>query len=123
LYNKHAVIAQWRAQHNSVEVGVSNPLTALKLNGMITLSDFDDLNIQQSTIVSFSKEFRLIDNGKTISLSVDIKTDFKDIPVEYHEIFLTLLSSEYSENLYLVGQSTKPKKVHTTNKKWYKFWK
>ena len=53
------------------------------------------MNIQTSTIVRMSENLTLMSSDGSYDLNINITADFKDIPVEYHEVFLNMLSAKY----------------------------
>jgi hypothetical protein len=83
------------------------------------------LNVQTSQLVSINESLVLVTVNGTegpIELNVKIEADFNTIPEQYHEVFLNMLTSKYSnkasfgDNPFSVCQP-KPKR------KWYQFWK
>ena len=83
------------------------------------------LNVQTSQLVSINESLVLVTMNGTegpIELNVKIEADFNTIPEQYHEVFLNMLTSKYSnkasfgDNPFSVCQP-KPKR------KWYQFWK
>jgi len=80
------------------------------------------INIQTSTIVRMSESFTLQTTDKNLELNVNITADFKDIPSEYHEVFLNILSSKYLNKVsfgHNPFSQCKPPKL----KKWWEIWK
>jgi len=83
------------------------------------------LNVQTSQLVSINESLVLVTVNGTegpIELNVKIEADFNTIPEQYHEVFLNMLTSKYSnkasfgDNPFSVCQP-KPKR------KWYQLWK
>jgi hypothetical protein len=58
----------------------------------------------------------------TIDLKVDITADFKDIPEEYYEIMINMLTSKYI-NKVSFGHNPFSKCNPPKARKWYQFWK
>jgi hypothetical protein len=90
---------------------------------LIHLGFGSHLNVQTSQLVSINETLILINGAKDpIELNVKIEADFNTVPPEYHEVFLNMLTSKYSnkasfgDNPFSVCQP-KPKR------KWYQFWK
>ena len=53
------------------------------------------VNVSTSTIVRMQEHFTLVTTDKTLDLLVDVTADLKDIPEEYHEVFLNMLTAKY----------------------------
>ena len=88
----------------------------------ISLGTGNFINIQLSRNVKLNETLILVDNNETYALDIEIRADFKDIPDEYHEVFLNMLTSKYYGKVSFgdnpFSQCLPPKK-----KRWYQFWK
>lgn len=79
------------------------------------------VDVSTSTIVRMQEHFTLVTTDKTLDLLVNINADLKDIPKEYHEVFLNMLTSKYlnkasfSDNPF--SECKLPKR-----KKFWRFW-
>jgi hypothetical protein len=57
-----------------------------------------------------------------ILLPIEIKADFNNIPQEYHETFLQIMSARYSGSVRYTGSGEKPfQKSFKLKRKWYHF--
>jgi hypothetical protein len=66
--------------------------------------------------------FTLQTETGAVDLKVDISADFKDIPQEYHEIMINMLTSKYL-NKVSFGHNPFSKCNPPKTRKWYQFWK
>jgi hypothetical protein len=78
----------------------------------------DVISVKASTVVTLNDYFVLITQEKPIDLKVEIKADFGEIPQEYHEVFLNMLTSKYL-NKVSFGHNPFSKCNPPVNKKWY----
>jgi hypothetical protein len=91
------------------------------MKDIITLGS-DILDVRATTIVRLNEHFSLTTTEKTYDLKVEILADFAEIPTEYHEVFLNILTSKYLNKVSFGHNSfskCNPPKVI----KWYQFWK
>jgi hypothetical protein len=82
----------------------------------------DVIYVTSSTVVRMNEYFTLQTENGTIDLKVDVSADFKDIPVEYHEIMINMLTSKYL-NKVSFGHNPFSKCNPPKVRKWYQFWK
>lgn len=82
----------------------------------------DVLSITTSTVVRMNEYFTIHTENGIIDLKVDILADFKDIPLEYHEIMVNMLTSKYI-NKVSFGHNPFSKCNPPKIRKWYQFWK
>lgn len=82
----------------------------------------DVIQITSSTVVRMNEYFTLMTENGPIDLRVDIKADFKDIPEEYHEIMVNMLTSKYV-NKVSFGHNPFSKCNPPKKRKWYNFFK
>ena len=80
------------------------------------------MDVQTSTIVRMSEHFSLLTTDKSFDLSVNISADFKDIPEEYHEVFLNMLTSKYM-NKVSYGHNSFSRCNPPAQRKWWQIWK
>lgn len=80
------------------------------------------INVKTSTIIKLYEIFTVISDKGPVSLKVDITADFNDIPEEYHEVFLNVLTAKY---LNKVNFGTNPfsECKPVLKKRWWQFWK
>lgn len=82
----------------------------------------DTIGVRATTLVTLSEHFTLITTDGAHDLRVDITADFKDIPSEYHEVFLNMLTSKYI-NKVSFGHNPFSKCNPPRKRKWWEFWK
>jgi|LauGreDrversion4_2_1035121.scaffolds.fasta_scaffold158347_3 hypothetical protein len=80
------------------------------------------IDIKASTVVSLHETLVVQHNNGPVQLRVDITADFNSIPVEYHEIFLNVLSSRYLGRVNF-GDNPFSMCKPVQKRKWYQFWK
>ena len=82
----------------------------------------DNISVRASTVVSLNEYFTLTTLDGSIDLKVDIKADFADIPTQYHEVLLNMLTSKYI-NKVSFGHNPFSSCQPPINKKWWQLWK
>lgn len=82
----------------------------------------DTVSVKASKIVQINEYFSLMTTNGVIDLRVDISADFENIPEEYHEVLLNMLTSKYL-NKVSFGHNPFSKCSPPQKKKWYQFWK
>lgn len=82
----------------------------------------DVIQITSSTVVRMNEYFTLMTENGPIDLRVDIMADFKDIPEEYHEVMINMLTSKYI-NKVSFGHNPFSKCNPPKKRKWYNFFK
>lgn len=80
------------------------------------------VNLRQSNVVRLNEEFLVYTESGPISLKTEIEADFNDIPEEYHEVFLNLLTAKYL-NKVSFGDNPFSQCKPVVKRKWYQFWK
>ena len=89
----------------------------------IYLGNGSNLTIQTSKNVELRETLSLmVENGKSIDLDVKIIADFKNIPEQYHEVFINMMTVKYY-NRVSFGDNPFSKCLPPIRKKWYQFWK
>ena len=82
----------------------------------------DTLYVKTSTTVKLSEHFTLITTNGVQDLLVDITADLAEIPTEYHEVFINMLTTKYLNKVSFTdnpfSKCTMPKK-----NKWWEVWK
>lgn len=82
----------------------------------------DSMLVTTSTVVRMNEYFTLITEKGSIDLRVDINADFKEIPQEYHEILVNMLTSKYM-NKVSFGHNPFSQCKPPQKRKWYQIWK
>ena len=82
----------------------------------------DTVSVRASTVVELNEYFSLLTTTGTIDLKVEIRADFENIPEEYHEVLLNMLTSKYL-NKVSFGHNPFSKCNPPQKKRWYQFWK
>ena len=80
------------------------------------------VNLKQVNVLTLNEEFTVYTESGPISLKTEIEADFSDIPVEYHEVFLNLLTAKYL-NKVSFGDNPFSQCKPVIKRKWYQFWK
>ena len=80
------------------------------------------VNLRQSNVVRLNEEFLVYTESGPISLKTEIEADFSDIPEEYHEVFLNLLTAKYLNKVSFCDNPFSQCKP-VVKRKWYQFWK
>lgn len=80
------------------------------------------ITIRTSTIVKLSEFFVVETLDGPISLDVEIVADLKEIPEKYHEVFLNVLTSKYT-NRVSFGDNPFSECRPIVKRKWWQFWK
>jgi len=82
----------------------------------------DTFHVKASTIVKLTEHFTLMTTNGVHDLIVDISADLADIPEEYHEVFMNMLTSKYM-NKVSFGHNPFSKCEVPKKRKWWEFWK
>lgn len=89
----------------------------------IYLGNGSNLTIQTSKNVKLRETLSLmVENGKFIDLDVKIIANFENIPEQYHEVFINMMTTKYYGRVSF-GDNPFSKCTPPTRKKWYQFWK
>jgi hypothetical protein len=80
------------------------------------------VNLKTSTVVKLHEVFTVYTESGPIDLKVEITGDFCDIPKEYHEVFLNVLTSKYL-NKVSFGDNPFSQCKPVIKRKWFQFWK
>lgn len=92
--------------------------------GEFYIGDGSHLTVKSSTIVRMQDHLKLmIDDGKSISLDVEIKADFDKLPPEYHQLFCQMMMVRYG-GIVNIWDNTQPfAKPEIKKKRWWQIWK
>jgi hypothetical protein len=89
----------------------------------IYLGGGDNFTNQTSTNVELRETLSLAtEDNKSIDLDVKIIADFKNIPEQYHEVFINMMTVKYYSRVSF-GDNPFSKCLPPIRKKWYQFWK
>lgn len=82
----------------------------------------DWIDIKQSKIISLKETLVVQYHDEPIRLDVTISADLNEIPTEYHEIFLNVISSKYLGKVNF-GNNPFSECKPVKKRKWYQLWK
>ena len=89
----------------------------------IYLGNGNNFTIQTSKNVELRETLSLMtENGKSIDLDVKIMANFENIPDEYHEVLINMMTVKYYGRVSF-GDNPFSKCLPPTRKKWYQVWK
>jgi hypothetical protein len=89
----------------------------------IYLGNGNNFTINTSKNVELRETLSLMtENGKSIDLDVKIMADFENIPNEYHEVLINMMTVKYYGRVSF-GDNPFSKCLPPTRKKWYQVWK
>ena len=89
----------------------------------IYLGNGSNLTIQTSKNVELKETlYLMVENGKFIDLDVNIVANFENIPEQYREVFINMMTTKYYGRVSF-GDNPFSKCTPPTRKKWYQFWK
>lgn len=88
------------------------------------IGDGKHLTMKQTTTISMNDQLRLMTaDTKSISLNVEIKADFDNIPPQYHQLFMQMMQVRYG-GLVNIWDNTQPfTPPEKQKKKWYQIFK
>lgn len=92
------------------------------ITGDLNLGGSKYINIKASTIVSLNEQFVVHTEDGPQFLTVNVSADFDEIPKKYHEIFLNVLTSKYT-NAVTFGNNPFSECKPIVKRKWWQFWK
>lgn len=88
----------------------------------VFLGNGENLIVKTSTVVTLHEQLSVAAENKVYVLPVKIIADLDEIPSEYHEIFLNVLTSKYYNKVSFghnpFSECQPPKK-----KRWFQFWR
>jgi hypothetical protein len=89
----------------------------------IYLGNGNNFTIQTSKNVELRETLSLMtEKGESIDLDVKIMADFENIPEEYHEVLINMMTVKYYGRVSF-GDNPFSKCLPPTRKKWYQVWK
>ena len=89
----------------------------------INLGSGNNLIMTTSKLVTCHEVLTLVVNGKkSIPLDIKVQADFDNIPAEYHEVFLNMMTSKYCKTVSF-GDNPFSQCQPAPKKRWYQFWK
>jgi hypothetical protein len=80
------------------------------------------VNIKSSTVVKLSEHFVVQTSEGPVTMEVEIQADFASIPEKYHEVFLNVLTSKYT-NQVSFGDNPFSECKPIVKREWWQFWK
>lgn len=96
-------------------------MSTKKKNSTIELK-FDTISIKSSTIVKLNEHFTIYTMEGPFDFKTEVICDFADIPEQYHEVCLNVLTSKYN-NKVSFGQNPFSECKPVVKRKWWQFWK
>lgn len=91
-------------------------------DGDISVGGSDYINVKSSNVVKLQENFTVYTESGPINLRVDISADFIDIPREYQEVFLNVLTSKYLNKVSFTENPFSQCK-QKNKKRWWQFWR
>lgn len=82
----------------------------------------DYISVRTTTLVEMEEQFQVLTLEGPIEFKTKITADFADIPEQYHEIALNVLTSKYA-NKVSFGHNPFSECNPPVKRKWYQFWK
>ena len=82
----------------------------------------ENVSVKTSNVVNLSEHFALLTPTGTLDLKVDIHADLENIPFEYHETFVNILTAKYL-NKVSFGDNPFSRCYLPITRKWWQFWK
>ena len=80
------------------------------------------ISVKTTTLVETEEHFQLFTLEGPIEFKVKITADFADIPEQYHEVALNVITSKYI-NKVSFGHNPFSQCNPPVKRKWYQFWK
>lgn len=87
-----------------------------------TIGDDYSINVKTSTVVKMTEFFTVVTDKGPITLPVEVTSDFNQIPEEYHEVFLNVLTSKYMNKVNFGTNPFSECKPYE-KRKWWQFWR
>ena len=82
----------------------------------------DYIKVKTTTLVETEEYFQVLTLEGPIDFKVKITADFADIPEQYHEVALNVITSKYN-NKVSFGHNPFSQCNPPVKRKWYQFWK
>jgi hypothetical protein len=93
-----------------------------KNNSEYHIGSLNRVNVKTSTVVKLNEYFTVYTEEGTFDLTAEITADFANIPEQYHEVFLNILTSKYL-NKVSFGDNPFSECKPVVKRKWWQFWK
>jgi hypothetical protein len=87
------------------------------------LGNGQHLTVKSSYLVEMRDQLKLLRNDDSITLNVKITANFENLPDEYHQIFLQMMSARYGGTINCYSNITPFQIPKPHEKKWFQFWK
>jgi hypothetical protein len=87
------------------------------------LGNGQHLTVKSSYLVEMRDQLKLLRNDDSITLNVKITANFENLPDEYHQIFLQMMSARYGGTINCYSNITPFQIPKPYDKKWFQFWK
>jgi hypothetical protein len=97
-------------------------LTNKNIREEIHLGSANYINVNSSTIVRLMDDFTIFTEEGPIRMTANIKVDFGEIPENYHEVCLNVLTSKYNNRVDF-GKNPFSQCKPVVKRKWWQFWK
>jgi len=82
------------------------------------------LTVKSSYLVEMKDELKLLKtDDSSVNLTVKITANFENIPDEYHQIFLQMMSARYGGSINCYDNITPFEMPKPKKKKWYQIFK
>lgn len=96
-----------------------------KEKGEIHIGGGAHLVVKTAAVVTMKDELKLFvgKKGHVASLEVEIKANFDNIPTEYHQTFISMMTARYGGVVNLHDNTKSFNAPKEPPKKWYQFWK
>lgn len=88
----------------------------------VFLGNGENLTVKASTVITLHENLTVAAENTVYVLPVKIVADLDEIPSEYHEIFLNVLTSKYY-NKVSFGDNPFSECKPVKRKRWFQFWK
>jgi len=82
----------------------------------------EHINVKTTTLVEMEEHFTVLTLEGPIGFKTKITADFAEIPEQYHEVALNVITSKYV-NRVSFGHNPFSQCKPPVKRKWYQFWK
>lgn len=91
----------------------------------IFLGSGTNVTVQTSHIVNAYDRLVIIRDGRKLPIELDIKIEanFEDIPTEFHQTFINMMTVRYGGAIRIYDNTSPFPFAKKVKKKWYEFWK
>ena len=84
--------------------------------------DVEHISVKASTVVNLEEHFTLLTREGPVTFQTNITADLVDIPEQYQEVVLNMLTSKYV-NRVSFGHNPFSQCKPPVKRKWWQFWK